>query len=42
MIHILRPEEWASLEKIPDLMKLGKYAYVRPDNLNELGYWVDE
>jgi hypothetical protein len=38
-IHILTPEEWNSLQKIPDEMKLGKYAYVLPDNLNELGNW---
>lgn len=40
-IHILTDEEWNSLQKIPDPLIPGKFAYVLPNNLDQLGYWKE-
>ena len=40
-IHILSDYDWDSLQKIPDPLNPGKFAYILPDNLNELGKWKD-
>ena len=41
-IHILTPTEWESLKKIPDEMKIGKFAFSLPENLNDMGTWIEQ
>ncbi len=38
MMQILTDLEWKTMQKISDEMKMGKFAYVLPGDLDKLGY----